>query len=560
MAGNHVAFAEIEGTSSRKARGAFFTPPEIATFLVDWAVERNPGARVLDPTCGDGSFILAAARHLHGLGASKVSLKRNVIGIDIDEPSLDVVRSSLAKEELDATTIRSDFFDVESPTGMFSDIPFVDAVVGNPPFIRYQLHSGSTRRRSVEAALQEGVRLSGLASSWAAAVVHAASFLAPDGRLGMVLPAELLTVGYAEPIRRWLRRRFQDVRIVVVESLQFPDALEKVVLLLANGTGGCEGFSLYHVDDLKELGHLGFTESSVRPADTGKWTELLLRTPQRRLFKAVMEADFVPLSAYGSVQLGAVTGANQFFAISESTRRQWSIDLEDLVPIHPPGTKTLRGLEFGRSDWEQLRVTDERVWLLQPRERPVPDGLARYLAAGETQGIPSRYKCRIRDPWWRPPLVEPPDLLFTYMSHLHPRLVRNTARVRFLNSMHGVRLADTATRTRAAAVLPLLALNSLTLLGAELFGRSYGGGVLKMEPSEAAALPVPSPELLERIWPRLGPSRARLYRQTKTALWTSVAAAVDELLFVETMGMAPAELAIIREAAMAMRARRTNGD
>jgi hypothetical protein len=90
-----------------------------------------------------------------------------------------------------------------------------DAVIGNPPFVCYQEHRGHVRRRSVAAALEQGVRLSGLASSWAATLVHASAFLRPSGRLAMVLPAELLTVGYAEPIRRWLRKRFAVVNLVI---------------------------------------------------------------------------------------------------------------------------------------------------------------------------------------------------------------------------------------------------------------------------------------------------------------------------------------------------------
>ena len=40
-------------------------------------------------------------------------------------------------------------------------------------------------------------------------------------------------------------------------------------------------------------------------------------------------------------------------------------------------------------------------------------------------------------------------------------------------------------------------LNSVTLLGAELIDRAYGGGMLKLEPREAARLPLPSPALVE---------------------------------------------------------------
>ncbi len=37
-------------------------------------------------------------------------------------------------------------------------------------------------------------------------------------------------------------------------------------------------------------------------------------------------------------------------------------------------------------------------------------------------------------------------------------------------------------------LLPLAFLNSATLFSAEMVGRSYGGGVLKLEPKEAASV------------------------------------------------------------------------
>ena len=57
-------------------------------------------------------------------------------------------------------------------------------------------------------------------------------------------------------------------------------------------------------------------------------------------------------------------------------------------------------------------------------------------------------------------------------------------------------------------LLPLASLNSVTMLGAEVVGRSYGGGLLKLEPREADRMPVPSAALLANVGPRLRALRA----------------------------------------------------
>ena len=92
--------------------------------------------------------------------------------------------------------------------------------------------------------------------------------------------------------------------------------------------------------------------------------------------------------------------------------------------------------------------------------------------------------------WWRPPVVATPDLFFTYMSHVMLRLASNEADATIVNSLHGITLYPDAP-SEAKAALPIVAMNSLTMLGAELFGRSYGGGILKMEPREAACAAPP---------------------------------------------------------------------
>ncbi len=539
----------------RKARGAFFTPKPIADYLAAWAVEDDPAATVLDPTCGEAVFLQSAAERLRDLGSNQARLRTQVLGVDLHEASIQESRELLRAGHLDGTFLAEDFFALSTPDKLDARLPYVDAVIGNPPFVRYQEHTGLDRKRAQRRALEQGVRLSGLASSWAALLVHSCAFLKPEGRLAMVLPAELLSVGYADPIRSWLKSRFKAVHLVMFDRLQFNDALAKVVLVLARGSGGCDAFSLVPVADAEDLPRIrmfGPMHLNVAPPDDRKWTDFLLPVGQRQLFNRAEAEHFAPLGDYGSPTLGTVTGANDYFCINDGIREEFRIDERHLVKICPPGARHLRGLEFDENEWEGLRRQGAATWMLCPSERANEDpGLARYLREGASRGVPAAYKCRKRDPWFRPPVVEAPDFFFTYMSHWAPRLIENSAGVTFVNSMHGVRLTEPDDEFRTA--LPLLALNSITMLGGEVYGRSYGGGVLKMEPREAARLPVPTRRLVRMAWPRLKDAKAELDRALRGGDWRAVVTKVDQVLLVEAAGLSPDDAGALANAAWTLR-------
>lgn len=540
----------------RKARGAFFTPPAIAEFLSRWAI-RTTEAQVLDPTCGEAVFLLSAGARLQTLGASPEAIRQQLTGVDLHQPSLAASAELLRGHGHDAQLVESDFFDLLTPSQMGARVGWQDAVIGNPPFVRFQEHRGAARHRSAAAALAQGVRLSGLASSWAATLVHASAFLKPDGRLAMVLPMELLTVHYAEPLRRWLRQRFAAVNLVMFDGLQFRDAEEQVVLLVAHGTGPCDSFCLFHAKDADDLARLHALDAfGANPAAEGKWSDLVLPLDARRLFKKVALGSMARLDHYGTPELGTVTGANHYFALSEPTRRQFGLPENLLARISPPGTRHLKGLAFSRGQWEELKLAGERVWLLYPPREARSTALRSYIEFGEKQGIPDAYKCTVRSPWWRPPAVSVPDLFFTYMSHRYPRLITNTAGATLVNSMHGVRLKNGAP-SEAKEALPLLALNSASMLGAEVLGRSYGGGILKMEPREAASLPVPAPDHLRAAWAILRGRRAQLDAALRRGEWWTVVAEVDRALLKDVLQLENEDVTALRDAATHMRVRRT---
>lgn len=205
--------------------------------------------------------------------------------------------------------------------------PRFDAVVGNPPYIRYQDFAGEPRARSRAAALRAGVSLSGLASSWAAFTVHSARYLRPGGRMGLVLPAELLTVNYAAGVRQFLMDRFSTVRLVLFEERVFPGVQEEVVVLLTDGYlpaggSGTDHCELFQVRNGQALAN-GAVLRTWKPARRGsKWTASMMpRSGLEAYSEATLAEGFGVLEDWGQTTLGMVTGNNRYFALSRSAPR-----------------------------------------------------------------------------------------------------------------------------------------------------------------------------------------------------------------------------------------------
>jgi adenine-specific DNA-methyltransferase len=505
----------------RKARGAFFTPSAIASFMAHWAV-KNRSDTVLEPSCGEAVFLRQAAHRLHELGASKRDASMQIHGVELHEESAREAGRQLAAEGFTVDVAVGDYFETDVAQRF-------DAIIGNPPYVRYQEFSGASRAKGLRAALAQGVRLSGLASSWAAFVLHSAGHLKEGGRLAFVLPAELMSVGYANEIRSFLLRRFSKVRIVTFEERVFPGVLEDVVLLLAEGTGGAKFFELHqtrNADTLAAAADGAWTEHS--PVAGEKWTSALMAQDAFTAYEKVCSTNFEKLSDWGRTYLGAVTGNNKYFALGKEDVARLGLGTEELIKISQPGSRHLHGLEFTESAWRAELADGARSFLFYPG--PTLSGKAKeYVDLGAADGVNDAYKCRMRQPWWRVPLVETPDLFLTYMNHDRPRLVTNSAKVQILNSLYGIAL-HSGRKIIGRKLLPVACLNSITLLGAEIVGRAYGGGLLKLEPREADMLPIPSLGLiaekqttLEDVRPQL----ASYLRRGNVAAATSI---VDGIL------------------------------
>jgi len=535
-----VNFIALE--TPQKLRGGYYTPPDLAAFLVRWVLESRP-RRILEPACGDGAFLRALAeQEPAGLEA--------VVGCELDPAEADKARQVCVPGA--TKTIRAEDFlrwalpRVERP-------PEFDAVLGNPPFIRYQYLDARQQRRAEQLFGTLGLPFTKHTNAWVPFVVASLALLRPGGRLAMVVPAELLHVLHAQSLRDYLLRQCRRTLVLDPEGLWFGDTLQGVVLLLAEKrtTDDREPGELAIVP-MARRDSLSQTASLWGQADfvsgtwlEGKWMPALLRRAERELLERLRQHLQVGrFKDIATVDVGIVTGANRFFLVPDEIVQEYGLE----TFAHPM---------FGRSEHVAGVIYDRRcheanrrsqlpanfLWFDDVPVADLPAGARRYIRQGEAEGLPRRYKCRIRSPWYRVPSVYAAPAAMLKRCHHFPRLVLNRA---------GAFTTDTAYRIAPHKVraddLVFAFVNSLTALTCELEGRHYGGGVLELVPSEIERLLVPVG--------RWAGGLRELDRQFRRQLPAEELLEVQDRAVLQRLGLTSSERERLRDAWSRLRRRR----
>lgn len=114
----------------RKRRtGQFYTPQKLAERLFDM-VQPAPSDEILDPACGDGSFLLAAAGFMQKTGSADRNFLAQLHGFDIDLQALLVCLGRLIY-----TFPNCGWPDLRHEDFLLSHKNnFYDLVIGNPPY------------------------------------------------------------------------------------------------------------------------------------------------------------------------------------------------------------------------------------------------------------------------------------------------------------------------------------------------------------------------------------------------------------------------------------------
>ena len=241
------AFEKAIPTTLRKARGQFFTGPQVGRLLANLAVTSDTRS-VMDPMAGTGD-LLDAVWETASLRDDVQIEQLDAIEIESGSSSLCGQRLRLLVSDTAARfeSVRADAFDArtyaESADRMY------DLVIANPPYVRYQSMGGrgETYRqgllqvisqvpkgpaRDIFAALATGY--SGLADLSIPSWLLCGALVKPGGRLALVVPATWRSRRYADIIQYLMLRAFA-VETVVEDSRPgwFADALVGTHLIVA---------------------------------------------------------------------------------------------------------------------------------------------------------------------------------------------------------------------------------------------------------------------------------------------------------------------------------------
>jgi type I restriction-modification system DNA methylase subunit len=412
-------FDSLIPDNERHKLGQYFTRPDVVDLINGFCIRRESDI-VADFGCGAGTFLVRSYARLKELNPGKQhkEVLSQLYGVDIAKFPAHLSTISLAVRDLSSVenypqVICKDFFQVYptadqrklrfwldlreriSTLGRLEReiyVPFVDAVVGNPPYTRQEELEAyiPEYKKTLEKVLKndwgKGVTLGKRAGIHAYFFLHGLKFLKEGGRFGYITSNSWLDVDYGKylqeffltktkiiaiiesKVERWFEEADVNTAITIVERCYSEDekedkkkkrerdnnlvkfvqllvplselipqtddeaqrfaAVEKLVRLI-------ESKDKFYEDDRirifpKRQGELWEEGYDEEKGKYvgSKWGKYI-RAPQ--IFFKILEKGkdlFVPLKEVAEVRFGIKTGANEFFYLTEEDIQKWGIERE----------------------------------------------------------------------------------------------------------------------------------------------------------------------------------------------------------------------------------------
>lgn len=526
--------------SYNKLRGGYYTPADISDFIVKWAL-RNLDDSILEPSCGDGSFLAAIQKMEQTSEGDGFS---HVLGVELDP-----VEAAKATE-YGYPVVNGDFFTFfrDSIEGKRT----FEAIVGNPPFIRYQNFDEKYRSVAFDLMKKHGFHPNRLTNIWLPFLLLSCEALSERGRIGMVIPAELFQVDYAAEARNYLSSHFEQLTLITFKKLVFDGIQQEVVLLLGEKESKNKGIRVVELEGLDELvkeGHFCLDRAETKQLDhsSEKWVKYYLSNDELMILRKLNADERISnASDLFEVNVGLVSGENDFFLLNWNSVVARGLQ-EEVRPIISRAEQ-VKGILLSEEEYNRIRVMGKRVSIFMPQDIPLeslPECARQYIAWGESKDFDKNYKCRIRKRWFIVPTSWVADAFLIRQANLYPKMILNPTGALVTDTLHKVRFHEGINGAMVASAF----INTYTLALSETLGRSYGGGVLTFEPGEMRRMRIPM----------IGADRLDIYyidRLQREGKYEEILTYTDRILLHDGLGLNESEVKLLHSIWDKMRNRR----
>ena len=463
--------------------GVVYTPVGVSVSLAKRALQVCPKQplRILEPSVGDGSFLRAILQ--------SSDAQHTITAVDVDGCVIEKNRATFGVSFSNTSNfVKQNFLDymLENASSSF------DLVLGNPPFIRKHNYSDELKASIEKLSAVTGYDKKHIKNAWAAFIVAAYELLSTNGVLAFVVPYELVNVDYGSVLQNEIFAKFARVDIFLPSERAFETIEQDAVAFVAQKKSaepaglyvhGVETLSAISDSEVKSKSTINISESNYPALDSKSF----LLTSDELTLLAKLKTSVPRMSDFCQTAPGIVTGANDFFILTEEDVRKFELE-EWCLPILKKGSYMPHQPVLTKKMMEKIRCNFPAHMLKIP-DAPLeglPMPLQTYLVMKATEDVSLRYKCRKRKNWFSVPIVEARPAFFFKRSYKYPRLVLNQSKALTTDTAYGI----APVKGVASKSICFSFYNTMTLAFSEIEGRFYGGGVLELTPREFRSLPL----------------------------------------------------------------------
>jgi hypothetical protein len=331
-----------------KTLGAIYTPKEYAKILSDWAI-RSKSDTILDLGVGKGVFVFQAFERLKKLGAKKPEAMNQIFGSEINKTTF--------YEFLEEERLRNcHFINIKNEDFFQYSFPMVNAIIGNPPYVRRRSMNESEVNIFRKKTLQSNSEINNkdlfaLTDLYVYFLLTALPSLLPGGRVAVILADTWLNARYGSLFKKYLLSEFCVNKIISLDRSIFQDAQVKAVIILAskneNSDDGKKSITFSRIKNglpickLSSYIHKNIISNDedifinvVKPSslvNNAPWSELFRSS---KLMSSIREKPIVkPFNEVAKMQIGLQTLAKDFFVISKEQIKRGIVEKNNTMPF-----------------------------------------------------------------------------------------------------------------------------------------------------------------------------------------------------------------------------------